>query len=92
MKTLQELVKPRNRIVSLKTKSKQGGKIKMKIEIKTVNAAFHDCDAGNEYADYYTTAAELDRIFGQISKAVAEGRTDGKVIDSNGNICGEWKI
>ena len=39
-----------------------------------------------------TTAAELDRIFGQISRAVAEGRTDGKVIDSNGNICGEWKI
>lgn len=92
MKTLQELVKPRNRIVSLKTKSKQGGKIKMKIEIKTGNAAFHDCDAENEYADYYTTAAELDRIFGQISRAVAEGRTDGKVIDSNGNICGEWKI
>lgn len=92
MKTLQELVKPRNRIVSLKTKSKQGGKIKMKIEIKTGNAAFHDCDAENEYADYYTTAAELDRIFGQISRAVAEGRTDGKVIDSNGNICGEWRI
>ena len=66
--------------------------IKMKIEIKTGNAAFHDCDAENEYADYYTTAAELDRIFGQISRAVAEGRTDGKVIDSNGNICGEWKI
>lgn len=92
MKTLQKLVKPRNRIVSLKTKSKQGGKIKMKIEIKTGNAAFHDCDVENEYADYYTTAAELDRIFGQISRAVAEGRTDGKVIDSNGNICGEWKI
>lgn len=92
MKTLQELVKPRNRIVSLKTKSKQGGKIKMKIEIKTGNAAFHDCDAENEYADYYTTAAELDRIFGQISRAVAEGRIDGKVIDINGNICGEWRI
>lgn len=45
----------------------------MKIEIKTGNAAFHDCDAGNEYADYYTTATELDRIFGQISRDVAEG-------------------
>lgn len=66
--------------------------MKMRIEIKTGNAAFHDCDAENEYADYYTTAAELDRIFGQISRAVAEGRTGGKVIDSNGNICGEWKI
>ena len=65
---------------------------KMKIEIKTGDAAFHDCDAENEYADYYATAAELDRIFGHISRAVAEGRTDGKVIDSNGNICGEWKI
>ena len=76
----------------------------MKIEIKIGNAAFHDCDAENEYADYYATAveldrifgyataAELDRIFGQISRAVAEGRTDGKVIDGNGNICGEWKI
>lgn len=62
------------------------------IEIKTGNAAFHDCDAENEHADYYATAAELDRIFGQISRAVAEGRTDGKVIDSNGNICGEWRI
>ena len=60
----------------------------MKIEIKTGNAAFHDCDAENEYA----TAVELGRIFGQISRAVAEGRTDGKVIDGNGNICGEWKI
>jgi hypothetical protein len=66
--------------------------MKMKIEIKTGNAAFYDCDAENEYADYYATAAELDRIFGQISRAVADGRTDGKVIDSNGNICGEWKI
>jgi len=62
----------------------------MKIEIKTENAAFHDYDAENEYVDYYTTAVELDRIFGQISRAVAEGRTDGKVIDSNGNKCGEW--
>lgn len=61
----------------------------MKIEIKTGNAAFHDDDTEG---DYYTTAAELDRIFGQISRAVAEGRTNGKVIDSNGNICGEWKI
>ena len=60
----------------------------MKIEIKTENAAFHDYDAENEYVDYYTV--ELDRIFGQISRAVAEGRTDGKVIDSNGNKCGEW--
>lgn len=64
----------------------------MKIEIETGFAAFHDCDAGNEYADYYTTATELDRIFGQISRDVAEGGTDGLVIDSNGNICGEWKI
>lgn len=61
----------------------------MKIEIKTGNAAFHDEDAEN---DYYVTAAELDRIFGQISRAVAEGRTDGKVIDINGNKCGEWRI
>jgi hypothetical protein len=64
----------------------------MKIEIKTGNAAFHDCDVENEYADYYTTAAELDRIFRQISRDVAEGATDGLVIDSNGNICGEWGI
>ena len=64
----------------------------MKIEIETGNAAFHDCDAENEYADYYIMAAELDRIFRQISGAVAEGQTDGEVIDSNGNICGEWKI
>lgn len=64
----------------------------MKIEIKTGNATFYDCDAEDEYVDYYATAAELDRIFGQISRAVADGRTDGKVIDSNGNICGEWKI
>ncbi len=55
----------------------------MKIKIKIGNAAFHDCDAENEYADYYATAVELDRIFGQISRAVAEGRTDGKVIDGN---------
>ena len=64
----------------------------MKIEIKTENAAFHDYDTGNEYVDYYVTAAELDRIFEQISRAVAEGRTEGKVIDSNGNKCGEWRI
>ena len=64
----------------------------MKIKIKIGNAAFHDCDVENEYADYYATAVELDRIFGQISRAVAEGRTDGKVIDGNGNMCGEWKI
>ena len=59
----------------------------MKIEIKTGNAAFHDEDAEN---DCYVTAAELDRIFRQISGAVAEGQTDGEVIDSNGNKCGEW--
>ena len=62
----------------------------MKIEIKTGNAAFHGDDTETEYADYYIMAAELDRIFGQISRAVAEGRTDGEVIDSNGNKCGEW--
>lgn len=62
----------------------------MKIEIKTGSAAFHGDDAENEYADYYVMAVELDRIFGQISRAVAEGRTDGKVTDSNGNKCGEW--
>jgi hypothetical protein len=61
----------------------------MKIEIKTGNAAFHDDDTEG---DCYVTAAELDRIFGQISRAVAEGRTDGKVIDINGNKCGEWRI
>ncbi len=61
----------------------------MKIEIKTENAAFYDEDAEN---DYYVAAAELDRIFGQISRAVAEGATDGLVIDGNGNICGEWRI
>ena len=64
----------------------------MKIEIKTGGASFHNDSTYDEYTDNYVMAAELDRIFGQISRAVAEGRTDGKVIDSNGNICGEWRI
>lgn len=36
--------------------------------------------------------AELYRIMDRVVGAIGTGRTEGKVVDSNGNTIGEWKL
>ncbi len=57
-----------------------------KLEIKTVGAAFRD-DNG-EGLDPYTT--EVRRILLDVICELEAGRTDGPVMDVNGNKVGRW--
>ena len=57
-----------------------------KLEIKTVGAAFRD-DNG-EGLDPYTT--EERRILLDVICELEAGRTDGPVMDVNGNKVGRW--
>ena len=53
----------------------------MKIEFKTSGQAFEDY--GN---------MEVERILENIIKKVKEGRTEGKILDFNGNSIGKWEL
>ena len=51
------------------------------VEFSVDNAAFADDPAG-----------EPERIFRKVVELIGQGRTDGRVIDSNGNIVGHWEL
>lgn len=53
----------------------------MKIEFNTSGAAFDD------YGDM-----EVERILEEIVVKVKGGRTEGKILDINGNTIGEWEL
>lgn len=53
----------------------------MKIEFKTSGVAFED------YGD-----VEVERILEEIIKKVKNGRSEGKILDINGNSIGEWEL
>lgn len=57
-----------------------------KLEIKTVGAAFRD-DNGEGLAPYTT---EVRRILLDVICELEAGRTDGPVMDVNGNKVGRW--
>lgn len=61
----------------------------MKIEFKTSSAAFKDIN-GDE--DVYCKTAEVIRVLNRIATRIEDGRTDGAVMDTNGNKIGEWSL
>jgi hypothetical protein len=61
----------------------------MKIEFKTSGAAFKDVDG--EENIYYKTA-EVIRILNRVINRIEDGRTDGAIMDVNGNKIGEWSL
>lgn len=54
----------------------------MKIEFKTDGAAFEDGEL----------IYEVDNILTKITFWVREGRTEGAILDSNGNTVGSWSL
>ncbi len=52
----------------------------VKIQFNTGNAAFEDSN------DVY----EIARILKDIADRIESGRTEGKCVDYNGNVVGEW--
>lgn len=60
------------------------------IRFETGNAAFHDGD--NPEYDKYCIARETKRILEDIADKIDYGYTEGKCVDYNGNVVGEWKL
>ena len=54
--------------------------MRITIDIKTDNAAFQDNDT------------ELYDIMGRVSMAVSDGEREGRLMDSNGNTVGKFKV
>jgi hypothetical protein len=54
--------------------------MRITIDIKTDNAAFQDNDT------------ELYDIMGRVSMAVSDGEREGRLMDSNGNKVGNFKV
>ena len=57
----------------------------MKIEFSTDNAAF------TEYG-YLGRYEEVKRILDSITEKIRLGWEDGKILDINGNLIGEWSL
>ena len=53
----------------------------MKIEFSTNGQAFED------YGD-----TEVERILEEVIEKVKNGRTEGKILDINGNSVGKWSL
>lgn len=49
-----------------------------------------NCD--NVAFDGYATAEETARLLREAADKVTAGRTEGKLVDSNGNTVGEWRF
>ena len=62
-----------------------------KANIKTDGAAFHDA-YGDERYDRFAKASETIEILRKIIEDMENEKTEGKCIDFNGNVCGEWKL
>lgn len=62
----------------------------LKIEIKTGNAAFQD--ELYEGADDYCMRLECLRILSDIRGKIADGYSQGKCMDINGNAVGNWSL
>jgi hypothetical protein len=46
--------------------------------------------SGQAFEDYGDT--EVERVLEEIIRKVKNGRTEGKILDINGNTIGEWKL
>lgn len=56
--------------------------MKIKIEIKTDNAAFQDG----------MREGEINRILSEVCDKIVAGQVDGVCIDFNGNNVGKWEV
>lgn len=61
----------------------------LKLEIKTGGSAFGYED--DEFADY-DKRHEIARLLRKVAEQIEGGFTEKKIIDINGNKCGEWKL
>ena len=63
-----------------------------KLEVKTGGAAFRDESRTDRYGDYVLDpyATEVRRILRDVICELEAGRTDGAVMDVNGNKVGRW--
>ena len=61
-----------------------------KLEIKTGGAAFHDGEEG--WYDLEIAHGEIRRILNDVAEKMCQGRTEGKIMDINGNSCGSWEL
>lgn len=64
------------------------------LKINTGGAAFRSDEFqdenGNDCLDPYS--CELRRLLDKVEKQLIRGRTDGKLIDINGNCVGDWSL
>lgn len=60
------------------------------VNFSTDNAAFGQSD--DEYVNNIEKRAELMRILDEIKDEIFYDKTQGSVIDINGNKVGEWKL
>lgn len=59
------------------------------MEIETGNAAFHDEDPE---LDNYALCMELIRNLREVTTQIGNGKTEGNIVNVNGNRCGKWEI
>ena len=65
----------------------------MTIKINTGGAAFHPPVEGDDFFDRAFLSSELDRLFRQIYSDIRhDGKTEGALIDTNGNRAGYWNL
>ena len=64
----------------------------MEIKFNTGNAAFHGDYYGDDDLDTYFLSVEVERILNKIVDNIRCGKTDGAIIDINGNKCGTWTL
>lgn len=63
------------------------------LKIKTGGAAFRSDYITDKNGDYILDpeATEVKKILKDVVQKLSNGYTEGKIIDINGNTCGEWK-
>ena len=61
------------------------------LKIDTNNASFHDEDREEPF-DSQRMMAELTRILDDIPFKLLRNQREGKCLDFNGNVVGEWRI
>ena len=62
-----------------------------KLEFTTSNAAFGD-ERDPEYVQRVDKLREVNRIMQNVIKEIAYGKTDGSIMDVNGNKIGKWSL
>ena len=62
-----------------------------KLEFATGNAAFGD-ERDPEYVQRVDKLREINRIMQNVTTEIAYGKTDGSIMDVNGNKIGKWSL